>query len=207
MMNESEISQQNESLSHIRHKASQNNAASPKSFQNRSSLPAQKIPLSKDTYFLTMQEFMRHCVLDKRLSPNTQLLYHTLVQLANRAFWLADFIATDSELVNLTHMSKQSLTESKRRLMSLGYIDCHGKPNKYTIYTLQHRTLNPLQGHSGGNFNTQIPKYNTSAKKKTSKEESEAKISHDADLASDTLSSAEFEARVAKLKRMLKSHY
>lgn len=92
--------------------------------------------MTSRSYFKDMQQFIQNCAADKRLTPNTQLVYHTLTVLANRAFWAADFIATDEELMNITHIkSRNALTTSKNKLIALGYISCRGKPNKYTVYS------------------------------------------------------------------------
>ena len=134
-----------------------------------------KVPISVKTYFPTLKFFSEVCRHDRRLTPNTQLIYRLLLEKANSAMWADSFLCSDTDLHELSHVAKQTITDAKRTLKNLGYIDFGGKPTKYTVYSL---VVQEVGNELGDNVTPCTPKYNTSiqdtssVKKKLRKEES-----------------------------------
>lgn len=134
-MNESETKGANESATCARvpqdSEASQGGAKA-----NKGATSYPKAQMTSKTYFQDMHQFLINCIDDKRLTPKTQLVYRTLVALYNRAYWTANFVVTDSELMTITHIkSKDDLNGIKSKLKDMGYISYFGRPSKYTIYS------------------------------------------------------------------------
>lgn len=136
---------------------------------------AAKVPIGIKTYFPTLRTFSEACRHDKRLTPNTQLIYRLLLEKANSAMWADSFSCSDTDLHELSHVAKQTITDAKRTLKNLGYIDFGGKPTKYTVYSL---VVQEVGNEVGDSATPCTPKYNTSkrkyasVKKKLRKEES-----------------------------------
>lgn len=100
------------------------------------SKPTAREPLNSHNYFPAMQQLLYNCQHDSRLSPAAILVYRTLAALANKSYWQTPFVAPDSELKQLTHLTRNGdLTTAKRTLKNLGYIDFYGKPSHYSVYT------------------------------------------------------------------------
>lgn len=91
--------------------------------------------LESKSYHVEMREFMQQSRRDKRLTPITQLVYRVLVDLANSHYWTYPLEVSDEELREITHIgSRETVTEAKRRLKNLGYIEYEGKPSRYVIF-------------------------------------------------------------------------
>lgn len=98
------------------------------------------------TYFNLVKAFTQSCREDKRLTPAAQLVYRVLLDEWNSHYWHDTFTTTDSDIIALTHLDGKTVTDAKRRLKSLGYIDFHGKP---TTYSINSGLLDKFREHSG----------------------------------------------------------
>lgn len=79
-----------------------------------------------------------------------QLIMCWILQEHNRFGNTGQVELSDRELVSLTGLSKQAITDSKRILKSLGLIDFHSKRGKPTIYHLPQFEKGHEVGQSAG---------------------------------------------------------
>lgn len=94
------------------------------------------------TYFSTLREFSKASRQDEKLTPAVQLVYRILMEEANRNYWQEGFKCLLDELEGVTHMSRPTIVNARMVLKTKGYIDFHGKPTKYTIYSLVNQGAN-----------------------------------------------------------------
>ena len=119
----------------------------------------------------TLMLFSQRCRQDERLTPATQLIYRVLWDTANSSFWSDSFSCSDSELIAITHLAKQTITDSKRLLKNLGYINFSGKPSTYEIYSLLGQSSSPELGQAKSEDNNT---YNTDLSKEENKQRRKA---------------------------------
>ena len=112
------------------------------------------------------------------LTPAAQLLVLHLLQLNNRLGNTGSVQVSDNQLRSATGLSKQSITDAKRRLKNVGLIDFHSSRGSTTIYTL---IIGNQQGHPTGQKVGQkvghSPRSNSSSSlSQKKKEEGEARV-------------------------------
>ena len=88
------------------------------------------------TYYDRLNEFYRKNA-EKPLPPTSQLLMLHILQLNNELGNPGVIECSDGKLREITQLSKQSITDGKRRLKNGGYLDFKvSKERKVTIYQL-----------------------------------------------------------------------
>lgn len=87
------------------------------------------------TVLIDLRQFVMNSRFNKKLSAVPQLLFHILVEQANRSHWIYPIEVSREELKEITHLkSNDTIDRGKQVLKSFGYIDYSGKPSKFTIY-------------------------------------------------------------------------
>lgn len=109
----------------------------PRQHSAKTLAPSKRI-MTGNTCLEDMRQFLFNCQHDVRLTPQTQLVFWTLMAFSNKAFWTYPIVVSDSELKKATHItSNNGITNIKRHLKNLGYIDFekNTKPTKYTLFS------------------------------------------------------------------------
>lgn len=70
------------------------------------------------------------------IPPNTQLLYHVLLMIFNKAHWAKELQRTNSSLCGLCGFNEKALIKAKNELKQLGLIDFKSKKKQSTTYIL-----------------------------------------------------------------------
>lgn len=140
----------------------------PQQIQPRDqALPQAQAPtaqMTSQSYFPDKLQLLYNSRYDKRLTPATQLVYRVLMDMLNLNHWLQPVVLSNAELKQLTHItSDQDITRVKQRLQSMGYIEFHGKPSNYIIYSPPAHKQAQAQAQNGDKFNyptrqLQLPK-------------------------------------------------
>ena len=144
----------------------------PQENSTRNQIVPQVEALTSQSYFPAKRQLLYNSRYDKRLTPATQLIYRTLMDVLNINRWLQPFVLSNAELKQLTHItSDQDITRIKQRLKSMNYIDFTGKPTQYWINTPPAYKQAHQQAQTAAGFNESTNILNTTLKKKSSKEE------------------------------------